>query len=230
MPAFSGKQHDFETIMNKTDELRTSPVARLVTPEQLARQYPVSEDISANILATRQRISQILQHPTPRLLVVIGPCSLHDPQSAFDYAQRLNLLRERYQGPLEIVMRTYFEKPRTVTGWKGLINDPWLDGSCHINEGLAIARKLLLDINALGMPTATEFLDRVTGQFIADLISWGLSAHEPQKVRSTGKWLRRFPVLSALRTAPTAIFVLLSMRSVPHGRVTGFSPPINRDK
>lgn len=173
MPVFSGKQHDFETLMNKTDELRTSPVARLVTPEQLARQYPVSEDISANILATRQRISQILQHPTPRLLVVIGPCSLHDPQSALDYAQRLNVLRERYQGPLEIVMRTYFEKPRTVTGWKGLINDPWLDGSYHINEGLAIARKLLLDINALGMPTATEFLDRVTGQFIADLISWG---------------------------------------------------------
>lgn len=111
MPAFSGKQHDFETIMNKTDELRTSPVARLVTPEQLARQYPVSEDISANILATRQRISQILQHPTPRLLVVIGPCSLHDPQSAFDYAQRLNLLRERYQARWKLLCGPISKNP-----------------------------------------------------------------------------------------------------------------------
>lgn len=159
--------------MTKTDELRTRPVAPLVAPATLMQQFPVSDTISHTILATRQRISRILQGLDRRLLVVIGPCSLHHPQSALDYAQRLNRLRERYQGPLEIVMRTYFEKPRTITGWKGLINDPGLDGSYNINQGLAIARQLLLDINALGMPTATEFLDMVNGQYMADLISWG---------------------------------------------------------
>ncbi len=159
--------------MNKTDELRTAPVAQLITPAELNTRYPLPAAVADNILATRQRIARILQGTDPRLLVVIGPCSLHHPQAALDYAGRLYKLRERYSGQLEIVMRAYFEKPRTVTGWKGLINDPGLDGSYNINQGLAIARKLLLDINTLGMPTATEFLDMVNGQFIADLISWG---------------------------------------------------------
>lgn len=159
--------------MNKTDELRTRAIEPLVTSAELNERYPITEQISNNILATRQRISRILQGEEHRLLVVIGPCSLHHPASALDYATRLNQLRQRYQGSLEIVMRAYFEKPRTVTGWKGLINDPGLDGSYNINQGLAIARQLLLEINALGMPTATEFLDMVNGQFMADLISWG---------------------------------------------------------
>ncbi|GAA0484554.1 MULTISPECIES: 3-deoxy-7-phosphoheptulonate synthase [Tatumella] len=159
--------------MKKTDELRTRPVAPLITPAALNQQFPVSPAIADNILATRQRISRILRGTDKRLLVIIGPCSLHHPAAALEYAQRLNRLRDRYHHKLEIVMRTYFEKPRTVTGWKGLINDPGLDGSYNINHGLAIARKLLLDINALGLPTATEFLDMVNGQFIADLISWG---------------------------------------------------------
>jgi len=159
--------------MNKTDELRTAPVAQLITPAELTHRFPLPPAIADNILATRQRISRILQGNDHRLLVVIGPCSLHHPQAATDYAERLMALRQRYSDQLEIVMRAYFEKPRTVTGWKGLINDPGLDGSYDINQGLAIARKLLVDINTLGMPTATEFLDMVNGQFIADLISWG---------------------------------------------------------
>jgi len=159
--------------MNKTDELRTARIGSLLTPAALAQHYPLSASIADNVTAARQRIARILTGEDPRLLVVIGPCSLHDPVAAIEYAQRLNLLREQHKDRLEIVMRAYFEKPRTVVGWKGLISDPDLDGSYDVNRGIAIARKLLLDINALGMPTATEFLDMVIGQFIADLISWG---------------------------------------------------------
>ncbi|MDZ7278615.1 3-deoxy-7-phosphoheptulonate synthase [Pantoea eucrina] len=159
--------------MNKTDELRTARIGSLLTPAALAEAHPLAPHIADNITAARQRIARILTGADPRLLVVIGPCSLHDPVAALEYAQRLNDLRERFADRLEIVMRAYFEKPRTVVGWKGLISDPDLNGSFDVNRGIAIARKLLLDINALGMPTATEFLDMVIGQFIADLISWG---------------------------------------------------------
>ena len=159
--------------MNKTDELRTARIDSLVTPAELQAQLPITSAIIENVTASRKRIARILSGEDPRLLVVVGPCSLHDPVAALEYAERLNVLREKYQSRLEIVMRAYFEKPRTVVGWKGLISDPDLDGSFRINHGLAVARKLLLDINALGMPTATEFLDMVIGQFIADLISWG---------------------------------------------------------
>ncbi|MBW1212069.1 3-deoxy-7-phosphoheptulonate synthase [Pantoea allii] len=159
--------------MNKTDELRTARIGSLISPASLAAEHPLSPAMADNITAARKRIARILTGDDPRLLVVIGPCSLHDPVAALDYAQRLVALRERYQDRLEIVMRTYFEKPRTVVGWKGLISDPDLDGSFDVNRGISIARKLLIDINALGLPTATEFLDMVIGQFIADLISWG---------------------------------------------------------
>ncbi|MFB4339628.1 3-deoxy-7-phosphoheptulonate synthase [Pantoea sp. CS_6] len=159
--------------MNKTDELRTARIGSLISPASLAAEYPLSSAMADNITAARKRIARILTGDDPRLLVVIGPCSLHDPVAALDYARRLNVLREQYQDRLEIVMRAYFEKPRTVVGWKGLISDPDLDGSFDVNRGIGIARKLLIDINALGLPTATEFLDMVIGQFIADLISWG---------------------------------------------------------
>ncbi|KAA8667877.1 MULTISPECIES: 3-deoxy-7-phosphoheptulonate synthase [Pantoea] len=159
--------------MNKTDELRTARIGTLLTPAALAQQHPISAAIAANVTAARQRIARILTGEDPRLLVIIGPCSLHDPKAALEYAERLSLLREQHKDRLEIVMRAYFEKPRTVVGWKGLISDPDLDGSFDVNRGIAIARQLLLDINAIGMPTATEFLDMVIGQFIADLISWG---------------------------------------------------------
>lgn len=159
--------------MNKTDELRSARIGNLVTPAALAQQHPITPAIAQSVTAARQRIARILTGADKRLLVIMGPCSLHDPQAALEYARKLNLLRERYQDRLEIVMRAYFEKPRTVVGWKGLISDPDLDGSFDVNRGIGIARQLLLEINALGMPTATEFLDMVIGQFIADLISWG---------------------------------------------------------
>jgi len=159
--------------MNKTDELRTARIESLITPEELALRHPITAAIAENVTASRKRIARILSGEDKRLLVVIGPCSLHDPKAAVEYATKLNALRSKHQHRLEIVMRTYFEKPRTVVGWKGLISDPDLDGSFRVNHGLEIARKLLLDINALGMPTATEFLDMVIGQFISDLISWG---------------------------------------------------------
>ncbi|CNG00972.1 3-deoxy-7-phosphoheptulonate synthase [Yersinia enterocolitica] len=159
--------------MYKTDELRTARIDSLVTPQQLAEKLPISEAVADNVTASRKRIEKILTGEDSRLLVVVGPCSIHDLDAAIDYAKRLNVLRIRYQDRLEIVMRTYFEKPRTVVGWKGLISDPALDGSCQVNLGIEIARRLLLAVNELGLPTATEFLDMVTGQYIADLISWG---------------------------------------------------------
>ncbi|BAE74702.1 phospho-2-dehydro-3-deoxyheptonate aldolase [Sodalis glossinidius str. 'morsitans'] len=159
--------------MQKTDELRTRRIDRLVAPASLAAALPLSAAMAENVLRVRQRIERILHGDDPRLLVIIGPCSIHDTDAALDYARRLNPLRVKYQDRLEIVMRTYFEKPRTVVGWKGLIADPGLDGSFRVNDGLEIARRLLLAVNELGLPTATEFLDMVTGQYIADLISWG---------------------------------------------------------
>ncbi len=137
--------------------------------------------------------------------MIIGPCSIHDTDAALEYARRLQGMRERYQPQLEIVMRTYFEKPRTVVGWKGLISDPDLNGSYRVNHGIELARRLLLQVNELGVPTATEFLDMVTGQFIADLISWGPSGRAPLKARSTVKWPQRSPARLDLKTAPMAI-------------------------
>lgn len=159
--------------MNRTDELRTARIESLVTPAELALRYPVTPGVATHVTDSRRRIEKILNGEDKRLLVIIGPCSIHDLTAAMEYATRLQSLRNQYQSRLEIVMRTYFEKPRTVVGWKGLISDPDLNGSYRINHGLELARKLLLQVNELGVPTATEFLDMVTGQFIADLISWG---------------------------------------------------------
>ena len=159
--------------MQKTDELRTQRVDSLITPQALAEEFPISQAIAENVTASRKRIEKILSGEDPRLLVIVGPCSIHDIDAAIEYANKLNVLRQKYQGRLEIVMRTYFEKPRTVVGWKGLISDPHLDNSCQVNTGIRLARKLLIEVNQLGLATATEFLDMVTGQYIADLISWG---------------------------------------------------------
>lgn len=159
--------------MHKTDELRTQRVASLITPQTLADEYPISLAVAENVTMSRKRIEAILSGDDSRLLVIVGPCSIHDIDAALEYAQKLTVLREKYHHRLEIVMRTYFEKPRTVVGWKGLISDPNLDNSCQVNKGIRLARKLLIDVNQLGIPTATEFLDMVTGQYIADLISWG---------------------------------------------------------
>lgn len=159
--------------MNKTDELRTARIDSLVTPAELAERLPVSPEVAQNVIAARRRIEKILNGEDSRLLVIVGPCSIHDLDAAMDYARRLATMRQKHGDRLEIVMRTYFEKPRTVVGWKGLISDPELNGSYRVNHGIELARRLLLQVNELGVPTATEFLDMVVGQFIADLISWG---------------------------------------------------------
>ncbi|SET29580.1 3-deoxy-7-phosphoheptulonate synthase [Thalassotalea agarivorans] len=157
----------------KTDELRTSLIDHLATPAQLAQEIPLSEDTANFILESRKTIENIITGKDDRLLVVVGPCSIHDVDAAIDYAKRLKPLQEKYADKLFITMRVYFEKPRTTVGWKGLISDPDLDKSFNVAKGLVLARKLLLEINKLGLPAATEFLDMVTGQYISDLISWG---------------------------------------------------------
>jgi 3-deoxy-7-phosphoheptulonate synthase len=157
----------------KTDELRTTLIENLVSPEQLAQQIPLSATTAAFIIQSRREIEAIISGEDKRLLVIIGPCSIHDTSAAIDYAKRLTVLRDKYSKELLIVMRVYFEKPRTTVGWKGLISDPDLDKSFHVAKGLNLARQLLVDINEMGLPAGTEFLDMVTGQYISDLISWG---------------------------------------------------------
>jgi 3-deoxy-7-phosphoheptulonate synthase len=159
---------------SQTDDERIKDITVLPPPEHLIRFFPIGgTPVEALISQTRQRIHRILHGEDDRLLVVIGPCSIHDPAAAVDYARRLKPLREKYADTLEIVMRVYFEKPRTTVGWKGLINDPYLDESYRIDEGLRIARQLLIEINRLGLPAGSEFLDVISPQYIGDLIAWG---------------------------------------------------------
>lgn len=157
----------------KTDELRTVSLGVMPTPAEIEAASPTTDEIALHVARSRQQVETILSGQDSRLLVIVGPCSIHDPEAAIDYAKRLHALQEKYRDQLFIVMRTYFEKQRTVVGWKGLVSDPHLDGSLDLVAGLHKARKLLVDVNALGMPTATEFLDMVTGQYLADLITWG---------------------------------------------------------
>lgn len=157
----------------QNDDIRIKEIKELLPPVALLEKFAVTDKAAATVFNARQAIHQILQSEDDRLLVVIGPCSIHDPAAALEYSKRLLELREELSDDLEVVMRVYFEKPRTTVGWKGLINDPYLDDSYQINDGLRIARKLLLDINDLGMPTAGEFLDMITPQYMADLMSWG---------------------------------------------------------
>ncbi|PZP32032.1 MAG: 3-deoxy-7-phosphoheptulonate synthase [Roseateles depolymerans] len=157
-----------------TDDERILDITPLPPPEHLIRFFPIRNTPMEQLISqTRQRIRRIMAGQDDRLLVIIGPCSIHDPNAAIEYARRLKLQREKYADSLEIVMRVYFEKPRTTVGWKGLINDPYLDESYRIDEGLRIARQLLLEINRLGVPAGSEFLDVISPQYIGDLISWG---------------------------------------------------------
>ncbi|ELY6273622.1 3-deoxy-7-phosphoheptulonate synthase AroG [Cronobacter muytjensii] len=157
----------------QNDDLRIEGINESLPPVALLEKFPATEKAAETVSAARQAIHQILHGDDDRLLVVIGPCSIHDPIAAKEYASRLLPLRKALKNELEIVMRVYFEKPRTTVGWKGLINDPHMDNSFQINEGLRIARKLLLDINDTGLPAAGEFLDMITPQYMADLMSWG---------------------------------------------------------
>jgi 3-deoxy-7-phosphoheptulonate synthase len=158
--------------MYRTQDLHVKEIVRLLTPREMKAQLPATDAANATVARSRERIIRILRQEDPRLLVVVGPCSIHDQKGALEYAARLNALRQEFASRLEIVMRVYFEKPRTTIGWKGLINDPHLDGSQDIETGLKIARRLLLDITGLGLPTATEFLDPIVPQYTADLVTW----------------------------------------------------------
>lgn len=157
----------------QTDGFRTKLIEHLVSPAQLARDIPLSNENADFIMSSRNTIENIISGKDKRLLVVIGPCSIHDPKAALEYAEKLKVLHDKYIDSLYIVMRVYFEKPRTTVGWKGLISDPDLDKSFNVEKGLHLARNLLMNINDMGLPAATEFLDMVTGQYISDLISWG---------------------------------------------------------
>ncbi|WP_374366567.1 3-deoxy-7-phosphoheptulonate synthase [Piscinibacter sp.] len=159
---------------SQTDDQRIKDVTPLPPPEHLIRFFPIAGTPTEKLIGnTRSAIRHIMQGKDDRLLVVMGPCSIHDPAAALDYARRLKAQRDKYADRLEIVMRVYFEKPRTTVGWKGLINDPYLDESYRIDEGLRIARQLLVEINRLGVPAGSEFLDVISPQYIGDLISWG---------------------------------------------------------
>ncbi|MBS3890408.1 3-deoxy-7-phosphoheptulonate synthase AroG [Serratia marcescens] len=157
----------------QNDDLRINDIKELLPPVALLEKFPATESAAKTVSQARSAIHNILRGSDDRLLVVIGPCSIHDTQAAKEYAGRLLALREELSGELEVVMRVYFEKPRTTVGWKGLINDPQMDNSFNINDGLRLARKLLVEINDSGLPAAGEFLDMITPQYLADLMSWG---------------------------------------------------------
>jgi len=160
-------------VLNNTDDLRILELKELSTPEEVIHEFPRTEAATRTVTGSRNALHNILHGTDDRLAVVIGPCSIHDPKAAIEYAHRLVELRNRLGSTLEIIMRVYFEKPRTTVGWKGLINDPNLDGSFEIDKGLRLARNLLLEVNNMGLPAGAEFLDMATPQYFADLVAWG---------------------------------------------------------
>ena len=167
-------RHVHSERTSQTDDQRIKDVTPLPPPEHLIRFFPIAgTPVETLIGDTRSAIRNIMQRRDDRLLVIMGPCSIHDPVAAVEYARKLKAMRDKYAGTLEIVMRVYFEKPRTTVGWKGLINDPYLDETYRIDEGLRIGRQLLLEINRLGMPAGSEFLDVISPQYLGDLIAWG---------------------------------------------------------
>jgi len=207
-------------MLRPTDDLRITQVRPLIPPAILLEEIPISVTASNVVSNTRLAITEVLAGRDPRLVVVTGPCSIHDPKAALEYAERIKPLADRYAGQLIVVIRSYFEKPRTSVGWKGLINDPDLDGSFHINKGLRLARKFLLDVNELGLPTASEFLDTQIPQHIADLTAWvaiGARTTESQVHRELASGLS-MPVgfkNSTDGNTETAVDAVLSARA-PH--------------
>jgi 3-deoxy-7-phosphoheptulonate synthase len=161
------------TTMYNTDDLRIREIRELSPPEDVRKEFPLTERAAQVTYDTRQDVHRVLHGADDRLLAIVGPCSIHDPKAALEYASRLKSQKDRFIDELVLVMRVYFEKPRTTVGWKGLINDPHLDGSFQINDGVRIARELLLKLNDLGVPAGVEFLDMISPQYISDLVSWG---------------------------------------------------------
>lgn len=172
MPELAACKKKNKNMNEKIYDIRIKEITNLLPPVALSEKYPVTEKAAATVISAREKIHNIMKGNDDRLVVITGPCSIHDVNSAMEYAERLMKLREKYADTLEVVMRVYFEKPRTTVGWKGLINDPFMDGSFDMNAGLKIGRKLLLDINELGMPIATEYLDVLTPQYLDEFISW----------------------------------------------------------
>jgi 3-deoxy-7-phosphoheptulonate synthase len=207
-------------MFQPTDDLRITQVRPLIPPAILLEEIPLTERASNVVSDTRRAVADVIRGRDPRLVIIAGPCSIHDTTAALEYAQRLELLARRYADYLIVIMRSYFEKPRTSVGWKGLINDPDLDESYHINKGLRLARKLLLDVNELGLPTASEFLDMQIPQHIADLTSWvaiGARTTESQVHRELASGLS-MPVgfkNSTDGNVRTAVDAVLTARS-PH--------------
>jgi 3-deoxy-7-phosphoheptulonate synthase len=205
-------------MLRRTDDLRITQVRPLIPPAILLEEIPISEPASNLVSNTRLMAADALDGRDPRLVIIVGPCSIHDPVAALEYAERLAPLAERYADHLIVIMRSYFEKPRTSVGWKGLINDPDLDASFHINKGLRVARKFLLDVNEIGLPTASEFLDTQIPQHIADLTSWvaiGARTTESQVHRELASGLS-MPVgfkNSTDGNTQTAVDAVLSARS-----------------
>lgn len=158
--------------MQQTENLNIESFDAMPTPDEVHERYPMSETAARTVLDGRRTLERILDRQDPRLFLVIGPCSIHDPEAGVDYARRLKVLADEVADTLVLVMRGYFEKPRTATGWKGFINDPFMDGTLQIQEGLQRARSFLLQVNEIGLPAATEALDPITPQYIGDLISW----------------------------------------------------------
>jgi 3-deoxy-7-phosphoheptulonate synthase len=207
-------------MLQRTDDLRITQVRPLIPPAILLEEIPMTERASNVVLDARAAVANALAGRDPRLVIIAGPCSIHDARAALDYAKRLRQLAERYSGQLIVLMRSYFEKPRTSVGWKGLINDPDLDETFHINKGLRLARQLLLDVNDLGLPTASEFLDTQIPQHIADLTSWvaiGARTTESQVHRELASGLS-MPVgfkNTTDGTTKTAVDAVLAAKS-PH--------------
>ena len=160
-------------MSTRTDDLRIQETNELISPERLIAEIPVNEDAAQTVADARQGIHRVLTGEDDRLVVVVGPCSIHDPGAAWEYAESLKATADEFADELLIIMRVYFEKPRTTVGWKGLINDPDLDNTFQINKGLHLARQLLLDLADMGLPTGTEYLDLISPQYLADLVSWG---------------------------------------------------------
>lgn len=160
-------------MTHQTDDLRITAIKELAPPQQVLADLPISEKAAKTVYEARQAIYRILKNEDDRLMVVIGPCSIHDPKAAFEYATRLKKIAAELSNDLLIIMRVYFEKPRTTVGWKGLINDPDLDNSYHINKGVHLARELLLKLAEMGVPAGTEYLDLISPQYISDLVAWG---------------------------------------------------------
>ena len=167
------RQSESVKVVGRTDDLRISAIRALIAPQLLLEELPMDASALATVATARQSVHRVLHGADDRLLVVVGPCSIHDSDAALDYARRLHEAANAHAHDLLVVMRVYFEKPRTTVGWKGFINDPHLDGTFAINQGLRLARKLLLEINEIGVPCGTEFLDLISPQYIADLIAWG---------------------------------------------------------